>query len=200
MIVIPTAHVFANEATDTLKEPSPGDWDGRRMGIVTGSSFEPATLENFPNSEYFYYNTNSDVVTALTTNKIVLAVRASDLEELISSKVSDVKEFTYYQTMPDMVLGIKSGKTDAGFMNNAVAELAANKDPALAVFPESLGETAFGLAFAKGGSNDIIKYVASTVVKNLGMKNGKQQIYRTVIAKYGQNKGLTIYNHIKKYI
>ena len=31
-------------------------------------------------------------------------------------------------------------------------------------------------------------------------KNGKQQIYRTVIAKYGQNKGLNIYNHIKKYI
>ena len=56
-------------------------------------------------------------------------------------------------------------------------------------------------ALSKAGfSNDIINYVASTVVKNLGMKNGKQQIYRTVIAKYGQNKGLTIYNHIKKYI
>lgn len=49
-------------------------------------------------------------------------------------------------------------------------------------------------------SNDVINYVASTVVKNLGQKNGKQQIYRTVIAKYGQNKGLNIYNHIKKYI
>ena len=56
-------------------------------------------------------------------------------------------------------------------------------------------------ALSKAGfSNDIINYVASTVVKNLGMKNGKQQIYRTVIAKYGQKKGLTIYNHIKKYI
>lgn len=34
-----------------------------------------------------------------------------------------------------------------------------------------------------GFSNDVINYVASTVVKNLGQKNGKQQIYRTVIAK-----------------
>lgn len=49
-------------------------------------------------------------------------------------------------------------------------------------------------------SNDVINYVASTVVKNLGQKNGKQQTYRTVIAKYGQNRGLNIYNHIKKYI
>ena len=82
--------------------------------------------------------------------KTISMLTGAPFEELISSKVSDVKEFTYYQTMPDMVLGIKSGKTDAGFMNNAVAELAANKDPKLAVFPESLGETAFGLAFAKG--------------------------------------------------
>lgn len=51
-----------------------------------------------------------------------------------------------------------------------------------------------------GFSNDVINYVASTVVKNLGQKNGKQQTYRTVIAKYGQNRGLNIYNHIKKYI
>ena len=51
-----------------------------------------------------------------------------------------------------------------------------------------------------GFSNEIISYVTSTVVKNLNMKNGKQQTYRSIIAKYGQNKGLTIYNHIKKHI
>ena len=82
--------------------------------------------------------------------KTISMLTGAPFEELISSKVEHVKEFTYYQTMPDMVLGIKSGKTDAGLMNNAVAELAANRDPELAVFPESLGETAFGLAFKKG--------------------------------------------------
>ncbi len=71
-------------------------------------------------------------------------------EKLISSKVPHVKEFTYFQSMPDMVLAIKSGKTDAGLMNNMVAELAANRDKKLAVFSKPLGETAFGLGFAKG--------------------------------------------------
>lgn len=48
--------------------------------------------------------------------------------------------------------------------------------------------------------SNIINYVASVVTKNMGVKNGKQQIYRTIISKYGQNKGLNIYNHIKKHI
>ena len=50
-----------------------------------------------------------------------------------------------------------------------------------------------------GYPNDVITYVASTVVKKLGVKNGKQQTYRTIISKYGQTKGLAIYTHIKKH-
>lgn len=51
-----------------------------------------------------------------------------------------------------------------------------------------------------GFESEIVGYVASTVVKNVGVKNGKQQIYRSIISKYSQNKGLNIYNHIKKFI
>lgn len=51
-----------------------------------------------------------------------------------------------------------------------------------------------------GYVNDIVAYTASTVVKNLGVKNGKQQTYRAIVSKYGQKKGLSIYNQIKKYI
>lgn len=51
-----------------------------------------------------------------------------------------------------------------------------------------------------GFESEVVGYVASTVVKNVGVKNGKQQIYRTIISKYSQNKGLYIYNHIRKYI
>ena len=51
-----------------------------------------------------------------------------------------------------------------------------------------------------GFTNDIIQFVASTAVKNLTVKNGKQQTYRDIISEYGQNRGLNIYNHIKKYI
>lgn len=50
-----------------------------------------------------------------------------------------------------------------------------------------------------GYSSDIATNTASLVVKNLGIKNGKQKTYRTIISEYGQGSGLAIYNHIKKY-
>ena len=84
------------------------------------------------------------------SGKTISMITGAPFEEMISSKVPDVGEFTYYQSSPDMMLGIKSGKTDAGLMNNAVAELVVNRDPELAIFPKSLGDTAFGLAFPKG--------------------------------------------------
>lgn len=56
-------------------------------------------------------------------------------------------------------------------------------------------------AISKGGfTKDVANYVASTVVKSIGVKNYKQQIYRTIISKYGQEKGLNVYNHIKKLL
>lgn len=51
-----------------------------------------------------------------------------------------------------------------------------------------------------GYSSDVFSYVASKVVNNLGVNNGKHQIYRTIVTKYGQAKGLDIYNRIKKHI
>lgn len=51
-----------------------------------------------------------------------------------------------------------------------------------------------------GFNNEIISFVSSTAVKNLGEKNAKQLTYRAIISKYGQNQGLAIYNHIKKNI
>ena len=82
--------------------------------------------------------------------KTISMLTGAPFEDMISSKVSNVKEFTYYTSVADMMLGVKSHKTDAGLMNNAVAELAVNKDSELALFPENLGETSFGIAFTKG--------------------------------------------------
>ena len=82
--------------------------------------------------------------------KTISMLTGAPFENLISSKVQNVKEFTYFQSAPDMMLAIREGKTDAGLMNNAVADLVANKDEKLTVFPKSLGDTAFGLAFTKG--------------------------------------------------
>lgn len=48
-----------------------------------------------------------------------------------------------------------------------------------------------------GFTSDIINSVASVVSKHYNDKNGKQTIYRAIVAKYGQGRGLNIYNHIK---
>jgi len=47
---------------------------------------------------------------------------------------------------------------------------------------------------------EIIGFTASIIVKNIDAKNSKQQIYRAIISKYGQEKGLQVYNHIKNEI
>jgi len=48
--------------------------------------------------------------------------------------------------------------------------------------------------------NEIASFVASQVTKLFSEKNGRQQIYRSIISKFGQEKGLEIYRHIKKHI
>lgn len=118
-------------STDAPDSPPGGSED-------SGSSGDPA--ESVP--EYRTFRELND--------KTISMITGAPFEDLIRSKVPRVREFTYYTTMPDMMLGVKSHKTDAGLMNNAVAQLAANRDPGLAIFPESLGDTWFGLSFAKG--------------------------------------------------
>ena len=45
-------------------------YDGQIMGIRTGTNFEQITFDYFPNSEYMYFETESDMVTALKGKKI----------------------------------------------------------------------------------------------------------------------------------
>ncbi len=51
-------------------EPDPLSYNGKKMGIVTGSSYEPITFKYFPDSEYSYYNGKADIIAALKQNII----------------------------------------------------------------------------------------------------------------------------------
>ena len=54
-------------------------------------------------------------------------------------------------------------------------------------------------ALSKAGyPGDVISAVASLAVKHSGEKNAKQITYIAIIKKFGQSKGLDIYNQIKK--
>ena len=48
--------------------------------------------------------------------------------------------------------------------------------------------------------NETVSFAASLVTKNYAEKGGKQTIYRTVISKFGQERGLAIYRHIQKLL
>lgn len=84
------------------------------------------------------------------SGKTISMLTGAPFEELISSKVPDVKEFTYYSTSSDMALALTSGKTDAFLQNTAVGELFVNRNSSLALFPEPLKKAEFGIAFSKG--------------------------------------------------
>ena len=70
-------------------------------------------------------------------------------EELIKSKIPEMKEFLYFSSGPDMMAALKAGKIDAYFMNDAVGSLSVNLDSSIAIFPQALGETTYGFAFKK---------------------------------------------------
>ena len=94
------------------------------------------------------------------SGKTISMLTGAPFEELISSKVPDVKEFTYYSTSSDMALALTSGKTDAFLQNTAVGELFVNRNSELALLPEPLKEAEFGISFSKK-NKDISKWKAA---------------------------------------
>ena len=71
-------------------------------------------------------------------------------ENMIRSKIPDVGQLSFYNNMPDALLALKSGKTDAVLSNVAVARLSINRNPELTLLPDHLQEGVFGIAFPKG--------------------------------------------------
>lgn len=84
------------------------------------------------------------------SGKTVSMLTGAPFEELVSSKVPDVGKFTFFNATPDMIQALKTKKTDAFLMNNAVGQLAVNRNPEITLFPQSLQDGAFGIAFAMG--------------------------------------------------
>ena len=82
--------------------------------------------------------------------KRISMLTGAPFEEMILGKVKEVESFSYFNNMPDMLLAIKAGKTDAGLSNNAIASLSVNRNPQLMILPENLQDSMFGIAFAKG--------------------------------------------------
>jgi len=71
-LVVRKSDISPSGKTDrTVTEDTPLSFFGdKKIGILTGSSFEPITLEKFPDTEYLYFNTYSDLNLALLEHRI----------------------------------------------------------------------------------------------------------------------------------
>lgn len=85
--------------------------------------------------------------------KRVSMLTGAPSEDLILNKAPDVAEFTFYNSMADMILALRNENTDAILVNNAVGALAINRNKDLALFPKDLQDSMFGIAFTKGDRN-----------------------------------------------
>ena len=83
------------------------------------------------------------------SGKTVSMLTGAPFEELARSKNENIADFTFFNNTPDMLLALEAGKTDAVLINNAIAALAANRNEKLAVFPQNLQDSVFGIAFRK---------------------------------------------------
>ncbi len=86
------------------------------------------------------------------SGKTVSMLTGAPFEELVKSKAPNVGEYTYFNSTPDMIEALKTHKTDVFLTNNAVGQLAINRNPDITLFPQSLEDGEFGIAFAKGST------------------------------------------------
>ena len=84
------------------------------------------------------------------SGKTVSMLTGAPFEKLVKSKAPDVGEFTFFNSTPDMIEALKTQKSDAFLMNNAVSQLILNRNPDPALFLQNLQDGEFGIAFAKG--------------------------------------------------
>ena len=125
------------EAEETITSIQQLDSPGRKIGVmVRDTKAVQPELTEFTD----------------LTGKTVSMLTGAPFEELVKSKNPDVGEFTFFNSTPDMIQALKTKKTDAFLMNNAVGQLVLNRNPEIVLFPQSLQDGEFGIAFSKGDS------------------------------------------------
>ena len=70
------------------------DFNGRIIGIKTGSATEPVTFEKFPNSEYKYFDTGTDLMLALQEGKIDGFIDDEPVAKLMCRSNKELAYFT----------------------------------------------------------------------------------------------------------
>lgn len=142
--------------------------------------------------------------------EVMQAVRAAGYDAAVSNRVAQLSSNLYgkERMMNEVHNALREQYTNYLEIYGAIKPVISKYDILPAAIPAKAPEPnkseinaeIMQILSKAGFESEIVGFVASTVVKNVGVKNGKQQIYRSIISKYSQKQGLNIYNHIKKHI
>ena len=99
------------------------DFDGHRLGIKVGSSFEQPTMENFPNSEYDYLDTDSDLLLALQSGKIDGFIEDEPVIKLMSLENHELAYFVNPINKEDYCLGFPKEGSKTKLLKDQFNEL-----------------------------------------------------------------------------
>ena len=113
---------------------------------------------------------------------------------------ADIKRRDKFEAPKPPTAAVPAGKSKAAQKKPSAAVIGkAEKSPG----PEdrtAVNNAVMKTLGAAGFDTETVGYAASQVTKLFSEKNGKQLIYRSIISKYGQERGLEIYRQIKKLL
>ncbi len=148
----------------------------------------------------------------LLNQEVMQAARAAGYDAIVANAVAQISAGAYGSDhlLLDVHNALKERYTDYREVYEAVKPVLTKfsdvreiqeKTPSILARERNILNNEVMKSLSKAGfPNEIATSVASVVVKDYGEKNGKQHSYRNIISKYGQKKGLEIYNHIKRHL
>lgn len=99
------------------------DFNGQKLGIKVGSSFEQPTIDNFPDSEYDYLDTDSDLLLALQSGKINGFLEDEPVIKLMSLENHELAYFLNPINKEDYCLGFPKEGSKTKLIKNQFNEL-----------------------------------------------------------------------------
>ena len=70
LAVLPKQEQQEDSGISAAREVTVSDYNGKRIGVLTGTNYDAVTQEYFPDSECLYYSGYSDLNAALLEGKI----------------------------------------------------------------------------------------------------------------------------------
>lgn len=78
------------------------------------------------------------------------ALNGTIVDEMVRKRIEDATDFSFYNSVPDIVAALKANRIDAAPLDEPIARLAVAKNQGLKIFEEPVETDQYGYAFPKG--------------------------------------------------